>query len=56
MDEFESPTADDYRHKAEEIRQLARRTRTLEIVGEPLELAERFDRMARFVEQRDSKV
>ena len=51
-DAIESPTAEYYREKAVRIRQLARRVQTLEAARELLETAERFERMAAYVERR----
>jgi hypothetical protein len=52
FDETEPPTADFYRAKAEEIRQAARQVRSHLVAEELLELADRFDRMAAYVERR----
>jgi hypothetical protein len=48
-----APGADYYRQTAEEIRQFARRSRFPEISTELFEIADRFDRMAAFVEGRE---
>jgi len=52
MGDIEPPRADYYREKAEHIRRLARRVRTLEVAIELLDIADRFERMAAFVEAR----
>jgi hypothetical protein len=46
------PTAEYYRNMAEEIGQLAERSQLPEICRELLDLAERFKRMADYVERR----
>jgi hypothetical protein len=51
-DDVESRTAEYYREKAEEIRQVARRAHTFEVVFELYDIADRFDRMAAYVERR----
>ena len=50
-DHIEPPSADYYREKAREIRRLAGRVRTLEVALELLDIADRFERMAAFVER-----
>lgn len=52
MDDIEPPTAEYYRDKAEEVRRLAGRVRSLEIARELIELAVRFDRMAAYADNR----
>jgi hypothetical protein len=52
MGDVEPPPADYYRKKAEEIRQAAWRAHTLGVAGELFDLADRFDRMAAYVERR----
>lgn len=47
-----APTADYYRETAAQIRAFAQEARLPEVRGELYELAERFERMARYVEQR----
>jgi len=51
MDDPEA-RADYYRDKAEEIRRVARRAHTLEVARELFDLANRFDRIAAYVQRR----
>jgi hypothetical protein len=53
MDDTERHSPDDYRDKAAEIRELARRAGCPEIIRDLLATADRFDRRAIFVEKRD---
>ena len=55
INDIELPSADYYRAKAEEIRRVARQARIVEVAGELLEIAERFDRMAAHVKKRELK-
>jgi len=50
--DIETPTAAYYRDKAEEIRLVARGTKSPEVARELLEIAYRFDRMAAYAERR----
>jgi hypothetical protein len=52
MTDEQEPTAAYYRQVAEEIRGLARNAQTPDVRREMLEIAERFDRMADYVERR----
>ena len=45
-------SAEQYRETAEEIKEVARRTRSPEIHDELFELADRYDRMAAHISQR----
>jgi hypothetical protein len=52
VDKTASLSADYYREKAKQIRLYAGRVRTLEVALELLDIADRFERMAAYVERR----
>jgi len=54
MSDAQQPTAQQYRQTAEEIRRFARQSRFPHIGMELFGLAERFDRMAAYLEDREN--
>jgi hypothetical protein len=55
MDDTEPLTAEYYRDRADEIRLLSRLSKSPQVIGELLETAKRFDRMAEYAERRALK-